>query len=245
MLNASWKKLGTIAVATAALLVVVTGAVGAQDTTNLPSNSITVTGFGQAYGSPDIAYVNLGVQTANEDVVVAFNEANAKMQQLIDALKEFGIAERDLQTTGLYMYTDTPFDPATNMPSETPIYRVTNSLSVTVRDVAQVGEVINLGVSSGANSINGLTFGLADPSAMEQEARTDAVENARARAQQLADLVGKTLGEPTIVVETFGNAIPFATNFDRAQSGGLGGAAPVEQGQLSVTVNVQVTFSVS
>jgi len=243
MLKQTRSKIGVIAVMVAALLVAVTGTVGAQDTADLPTNTITVTGVGEAFGSPDIAYLNLGVQTANEDVVVAFNEANEKVAQLIEALKEFGIAERDLQTTGLYMYTDTPFDPATGQPMETPIYRVTNSLSITVRDVTQVGEVVSVGVNSGANSINGLTFGLADPATIEQAARADAVDNARARAQQLAELTGKTLGDPIIVTETFGNAIPFASNFDRAQSGG--GAAPIEQGQLSVSVNVQVTFSVS
>jgi len=242
MLKQTRNKIGGIAVMVAALLVAVTGTVGAQDTADLPTNTITVTGVGEAFGSPDIAYLNLGVQTSNEDVVVAFNEANEKVAQLIEALKEFGIAERDLQTTGLYMYTD-PFDPTTGQPRETPIYRVTNSLSITVRDVSQVGEVVSVGVNNGANSIDGLTFGLADPATIEQAARADAVENARARARQLAELTGKTLGDPIIVTETFGNAIPFASNFDRAQSGG--GAAPIEQGQLSVSVNVQVTFSVS
>lgn len=242
MLKYKWNKLGVIAVVMAALMLV--GAVGAQDS-SLPSNSITVTGLGEAFGSPDIAYLNLGVQTSNEDVVVAFNEANEKVAQLIAALVEFGIAERDLQTTGLYMYTDTPFDPATGQPMETPIYRVTNSLSITVRNVEQVGEVVSVGVNNGANSINGLTFGLADPAAIEQAARSDAVENARARAQQLAELTGKTLGDPIIITEAFGHTIPFASNFDRAQAGGMGGAAPIEQGQLSVTVSVQVTFSVS
>jgi uncharacterized protein len=244
MLRLIPKKFGIIAVVLVALTAVI-GSAGAQDNSaGLPTNSITVTGFGQAFGSPDIAYVNLGVQTSSTDVVEAFNEANTQMQALIDALKEFGIAERDLQTAGLNMYSDF-YDPITGMQTEEPIYRVSNSLSVTVRDVSQVGEVISLGVSSGANSINGLTFGLADPSALEQEARTAAVENARERGQQLADLLGKTLGEPIIVTEVFGMAIPFATNFDRAQSGGLGGAAPIEQGQLSVSVNIQITFSVS
>jgi hypothetical protein len=103
--------------------------------------------------------------------------------------------------------------------------------------------VVSLGVSSGANSINGLTFGLADPATLEQEARAAAVENARQRGQQLAELTGKTLGEAVIVTEVLG-AFPL-TNFDLTQSQSRGGAAPIEQGQLSVTVNVQITFSVS
>lgn len=243
MLKQMRNKIGVMAVVMATLLVAVTGAVGAQDAAGLPTNTITVTGVGEAFGSPDIAYLNLGVQTSNEDVTVAFNEANEKIEQLIAALKEFGIAARDLQTTGLYMYMENPYDPMTGQPSETLLYRVTNSLSITVRDVTQVGEVVSLGVNNGANSINGLTFGIAEPAALEQEARSEAVNNARARAQQLAELTGKTLGEPIIVSETFGNAIPFASNFDRAQSGG--GAASIEEGQLSVSVNVQVTFSVS
>lgn len=216
-------------------------AVGAAAAQEYPPGSLTVDGTGQASGAPDVAFVQLGVQVSNADVTEAYNAANETIQQVIDALVEWGIERSDIQTVGLSLYQDTPFDPATGMPGENAIYRAHNSVNVTVRDIARVGEVINTGVEAGANSINGLSFGLSDPSALEQEAREAAVDDARNRAEQLAGLMGVQLGNPTIVVESnqFQPPIPF---------GGRGGVMmadsvnAVEEGQLTVNVLVRVTF---
>lgn len=220
------------------LLIAGVGAAGAQE---YPHNTLTVDGFGQAFGAPDVALVQLGVQTSSSNVSEAYNNANTAIQNVIDALVAIGIEERDIQTTGLYLYQDTPFNPQTGEPSETPIYRVTNSLTVTVRDVSRAGEVINTGVEAGANNIGGLTFSIDDTAALEQEARAAAIEDARVRAEQLANLMGVELGAPTIIVENPGQP---GVVFDRAAAFGLGGAgAAVEEGQLQVNVQVRVTFN--
>ena len=229
--------LGIIVVAMMSLLAI--GAAGAQD---FPAGTLTVDGSGQAAGAPDIAFVQLGVQTSDADVTVAYNAANETIQAVIDALVEWGIDRADIQTMGLSLYQDTPFDPATGMPGEDSIYRANNSVNVTVRDIARVGEVINTGVEAGANNINGLIFGLSDPSALEQEAREAAVADARARAEQLATLMGVELGSPTIIVESnaFQPPRPFGGgNFAMAQSDNA-----IEEGQLSVSVQVRVTFDI-
>lgn len=229
-----------LAVTLIGLLVGLVGTAAAQD---YPPNTLTVEGFGQAFGSPDIAVVNMGVQTSSEDVSEAYNDANTMIQNVIDALVAMGIERRDIQTTGLYLYQDTPFNPQTGEPSETPIYRVQNSLTVTVRDVSQAGEVINTGVQAGANNIGGLTFSIDDAAALEQEARAAAIDDARTRAEELAGLMGVELGAPTIVVEASGSQGPFF--YDRVQAMGLGGGgAAVEEGQLSVAVVVRVTFNI-
>jgi uncharacterized protein YggE len=221
------------------LLAAFAGAAGAQD---YPPGTLTVDGFGQAFGAPDVAIVQLGVQNSSTDVLEAYNSTNTAVESLIAALIDAGIAEADIQTTGLYMYQDTPYNPTTGEPSNEPIYRVQNSLNVTVRDVQQVGAVINAGVAAGANNIGGITFSIADPAALEQDARSVAIDDARARAEQLASLMGVTLGNPTIIVETNNGGGPIL--YDRAQSAMGGGGAPVQEGQLSVAVQVRVTFSI-
>lgn len=221
------------------LLAAFAGAAGAQD---YPPGTLTVDGFGQAFGAPDVAIVQLGVQNSSTDVLEAYNSTNAAVESLIAALMDAGIAEADIQTTGLYMYQDTPYNPMTGEPGTEPIYRVQNSLNVTVRDVQQVGAVINAGVAAGANNIGGISFSIADPAALEQEARSSAIDDARARAEQLASLMGVTLGNPTIIVETNNGGGPIF--YDRAQMAMGGGGAPVQEGQLSVAVQVRVTFSI-
>lgn len=235
----SWKSLMIVAVLVG-LAAAFTGSAVAQEA---PPQSLTVSGFGQAFGAPDIAHVQMGVQVTNEDVLAAFDDANTRMQAVLDALREAGVEDRDLQTTGLYMYQESIFDPQTGAPSDNSLYRVGNTVNVTVRDITQVSAIINAGVEAGANNINSLTFGIADQTELEDEARAAAVEDARARAQKLADLAGVTLGSPTIIIEENLIGIPLPLAADRA----FGGAAsvPVEEGQLSVNLTVRVTFSIS
>ena len=216
-------------------------AVGAASAQEYPPNTITVDGLGQASGAPDVAFVQLGVQTSDNDVITAFNAANETIQQVVNALVDMGIERADIQTTGLSLYQDMPFDPATGRPSEDTIYRAHNSVNVTVRDVSSVGEVINTGVEAGANTINGVSFGIADPSALEQTAREDAFANARERAEQLAELMGVELGDVNMVVESNDYAQPFM--FDRANFAMGAGGNAIEEGQLSVNVRVRVTFN--
>lgn len=231
----------TLAALALSLLVAVTGGAAAQD--NPPADTITVTGVGTAAGAPDIAILELGVQTSSSDVLAAFNEANNRLNAARDAVLAQGIAAEDLQTLGLSLYQETPYDPQTGMPSERVIYRVSNMLRVTIRDVSKVGDIISAGVSAGANSISGLSFSLSDPAALQAAAREKAVADARARAEQLAALTGITLGTPTVIVEgtSGGSDMPFPA---MAQAYGAGGAAPIESGQLSVTVQVRITYSI-
>lgn len=232
-------RMGMIA-ALVGLLVLLTGAASAQ---NMPENSITVDGFGQAFGSPDVAYLQLGVQVMDTDVTAAFNQANEKMTAVIGALTEQGIDPKDIQTTGLYMYPDSGYDPQTGAPTDKVTYRVGNSVDVTIRDVSKVGEIISAGVNAGANNINSLNFGIADPAALESQARAAAVADAKDRATQLAEAFDVPLGDPITIVESLNASTP-PIFYERAQAMDSVGNTPVQQGQLNVNVQVTVTFSI-
>src|SRR5262245_16670548 len=112
------------------------------DTGDTP-RTIVVTGNGVAYGNPDIASIQIGVQSRNADPGQAMTENNTKVQGLIDVLKGLGIAEADLQTSNFSLYAQQDYDPVSGQPKETITYFVDNTLSITVRDVNKLGDTLS------------------------------------------------------------------------------------------------------
>ena len=202
--------------------------------------SITVTGYGVAYGSPDIARVGLGVETSNTDVQVALEETNEKLEAVLAVLREAGIADADIQTNYFSIYQD--YYGGSPEGRGEPTYRVASSVNVRVRDTSMVGQLIADAVNAGANIVNFVEFAILDRGALEAEARDLAIEDAQARAEEIAEALGLTVGEPLRVVEGSQYGIPYE-NYGR---GGAGGASvsPIEQGVLSVTMAITVTFAV-
>lgn len=202
--------------------------------------SITVTGYGVAYGSPDIARVGLGVETSNTDVQVALEETNEKLEAVLAVLREAGIADADIQTNYFSIYQD--YYGGSPEGRGEPTYRVASSVNVRVRDTSMVGQLIADAVNAGANIVNFVEFAILDRNALESEARDLAIEDAQARAEEIAEALGLTVGEPLRVVEGSQYGVPFE-NYGR---GGAGGASvsSIEQGVLSVNMAITVTFAV-
>jgi uncharacterized protein YggE len=234
----------SLAVALIALLVVGVGAASAQDAQPYPTNTITVSGYGTAFGEPNLAYIEMGVELVEADLATAYSGTADRMNAVIEALSGLNIARSDIQTTGVNIYPEDRYDPQTGTPTER-VYRVRNTVRVTVRDVAQIEQVITTGVNAGVNTIYNLSFGLADNRALQSEARTQAVADARSRAEELAAALGVTVGAPVIVSEVIqSGGIPY---FDGRGGGGVmmaESAQPVSGGQLSVSVEVQITFAI-
>jgi uncharacterized protein len=234
--------LGVIAIGAAAAPF--TAQVSAQDDSG--QNVITVTGVGNAYGEPDVAYITVGADFTSENAGEAFAQTSDTMNSVRDALIALGIPEQDLQTTNVSIYPQDSYDP-NNGSITGRIYRVSSALNVTVRDVTQVEEVINTSIEAGANNLYNLSFGIADPATLEQDARTQAVANARSRADQLAGLLGVTVGAPVVISETLNDGsypIPLVnTAADRAFGGG-GAGVPIDTGRMMVSVTVQITYRI-
>ncbi len=229
-----------LVIAALALLVVGVGATSAQDT--FPENTITVSGFGTAYGEPDVAYIELGVELVEADLAQAFASTAETMNAVIDALLGVGIAREDIQTTGVNIFPEDRYDQTGTATSR--VYRVRNTVRLTVRDISQVEQMISAGVNAGANTIYNLSFGIADTAALEQEARVQAVENARSRAEQLAGALGVNVGNAIIISEVMNNNIPYAEGFGGSVRMDVAQNQPVSAGQLSVGVQVQITFAI-
>ncbi|GAB4516295.1 MAG: SIMPL domain-containing protein [Anaerolineae bacterium] len=222
--------------------------VSAQTMPAPTTDTITVTGFGDAFGTPDRASIDIGVEVLNNDIAVAFEEANATIDRIISAMVEAGVAREDIRTVNLNVYLDR-FGGGMPMPMDgsapTPTYNVNNMVNVVVRDITLVDEVITAAVEAGATSIFGLNFTIADRADLEADAREEAVNDANERAAALAELVGAELGDVVNVVEVtggFGYPIPYA--MDSAMGLG-GGGATIEPGQLSVSMQVQVTYAIN
>ncbi len=222
------------------LLLTLVSAMQAQDN----PGSLTVTGRGSASGAPDMALVRLGVQTSDEDVLAAFNRSNEVTARIIEALLALGIKRVDIQTSGLSLHQDRPYDPYSDAADGRIVYWAQNSLSVTLRDIALVGEALGAGVAAGANSIDRLSYAVADPTALQDSARELAVADARARAEHLAALTGTQPGRVLNIEEYSNEAHPHTPlrGFAMLESADAGGAATVEAGQLSVSVELRITW---
>jgi uncharacterized protein len=141
-----------------------------------------------------------------------------------------------------------PMEPSTggDAPAATPrTYVAQINVSLKVRDITKVGAVIDAGVKAGANNIYGLSFGIDDQTKLEKDARVKAIENARTRAQELADALGVKLGDAIIIDESYGGGMfpPVMMGFGGGASDAA--ASKVSEGQLNVGVTVRITFSIS
>lgn len=241
-LYSNWMMVGLGMVA---VVIVATGCAGfGAGGQNYPTNQISVAGSGEAYGKPDVAYVDLGIDVTNPNVSPALDQANQVMSTVQEAIKGEDIAEEDIQTTSFNVYPEDRYDPQTGQPTGERVFHVQNILRITVRDVSKVGAVIDAGTGAGANTVHNVSFGILDTEELASQARTEAVADAKKRAEQLADELGVKLGGATLVSETYGSVPVYEPSFATKDAAvGRGGGAVVSSGQLVVSVQVNVTFN--
>jgi uncharacterized protein YggE len=203
-----------------------------------PARTISVNGSGQVTLNPDLAYINIGVQSQSEEVAAALAQNNDKAQAVAASLRDLGIEDKDIQTSSFNIYPQQQYGPNGEVTST--IYQVNNTVNVTVRDLQIMGRLLDVVVSTGANSINGVTFDVQDKSQAVVEARRLAVESARSQAEELAQTAGVTLGE----LQTMSAYSSQPPVFYDAK-GGVGMNAsqvPVSAGQLVIQVEVNATY---
>ncbi|WP_119069504.1 SIMPL domain-containing protein [Aggregatilinea lenta] len=206
--------------------------------------TLTVTGTGDASGTPNVAYITLGAEIRDADITAAVEQSNSVMDDVRAALADQGIPDEDMQTAQFNVNQDQPRDPQTGEITGDATYIVTNMLQVKVSDIAQISAVIQAALDAGANQVYGLNFGLDDPDALLSDARANAVADAQVRAEDLASAFGMTLGDVVRVTEGSQGSQPPQPYALQAQ--GLGGGGPtISPGELSVTVQVSVTFEIT
>jgi uncharacterized protein YggE len=178
------------------------------------------------------------VQSQAITASVALSQTSAQVQSLIDALKAAGISADDIQTLSVNLFPiyDQPQTPTSEQ--NLAGFNATNIVRVRVRELDQLGELLDSAVDAGANVVQGIRFELSDSEAALSQAREAAVSNARAKAEQLASLAGRELGDIRVIIESSTGA-PVA--FREAMGGGAA-AVPIEPGTQSVQSLVQITW---
>lgn len=210
------------------------------------SRTITVVGAGKVNLEPDIARINVGAEARASTVAEAKTAVDNQVIAIVAALKEQGVADRDIQTSHYSIYYERMPVPAmvgkeTRTEESQSAYRVSNMLQVTVRDVEKAGTVLDAVVNAGANQVYGVTFTVSDAQEWENAAREEAMADAKACALELARLSDVELTEVLSVSEVIGSS-PVSVARMALESGmGGGGITP---GELELSTQVQVTFAI-
>ncbi len=199
---------------------------------------ISVTGEATISVAPDLAQIDGGVTTEAKTAREASDANNAAMGKVLQALKGAGIAEKDFQTSRLSLQPQS----APNRPGPIVIvgYRASNHVTIRLRDVARVANVIDTLVGAGANDIGGINFMVSQASKLLDDAREKAVADARRKAEIYARAAGVTLGAPLSISEE-GAPGPV---FRGKMVTGMAAAAPVAQGEETLSVTVNVTWAI-
>jgi hypothetical protein len=202
-----------------------------------PDNTLTVIGVGRLSIAPDIAMLTLGVNARATTVAEATADAARRMSAVLARVKSLGVADADI-TTVLYSV-----DPRTSVarveePSRVSGYQVNNLVQITVRKLEDVSAILDAAVAAGANFVREIHFTRADAARVQAEARTAAVNDALAKARQLAAAAGMRVGDVLSVRES-------PTGRPIMRGSGLGAtamaaSAPIEAGQLDVVVTIEL-----
>jgi uncharacterized protein YggE len=200
--------------------------------------TISVTGEATVSVPPDLAEVDGGVATEAKTAREASEANNVAMGKVLLALKAAGIAEKDIQTSRLSLQPQNA--PKVSGPPAIVGYRASNRVTIRVRDVTKVANVIDTLVGAGANDIGGINFMVSTASKLLDEAREQAIADARRKAEIYARATGVTLGAPlSISEEGSPGPVPF-----RKMVGGMAATAPVAQGEETLAVTVNVSWAI-
>ena len=204
---------------------------------------LTVTGEGATEIAPDLATLQVGVTTTGATAAEALAANSAALEAVLARLREAGVEGRDLQTSSLSVTPNwTGYESSSSGPQISG-YTAMNIVTVKVRKLDTLGAVLDAAVQDGANTLNGLTFGLQDPRPAMDTARQAAIEDAKAKAGLYAEAAGVKLGRIAVITENSGYGGGPAPMFKEAAMSAA--PVPVESGQLSMQATVTVVWDLA
>lgn len=207
------------------------------------TRTLNVNGVGSIDLTPDIAYIYIGVHDEAATASEAVDSNKTQTTAVINAIKKAGVDAKDIRTTNFSIYPSQQYGPDGTVTGT--IYMVDNSVYVTVRNLDVLGNLLDAAITAGANSVNSIQFDVADKTAAVKEARAKAVADAKSQAQEMADAAGITLGDIQNLSFYENSPMPMLSG----KGGGGGGmtadvAVPIQPGQLTISVNVSITYSI-
>ena len=207
---------------------------------NDAAGQITVTGIGSAAAPPDVAIVTVGVEVVARSVAAARTQAATDGAAVIEALHSGGVGERDTSTTAFSLHPEYDHRNGRQLRG----YRVANTVEARVRDLDSLGQLLDSVIAAGGDNtvVNGIRFTHEDSTALDTVARTEAWQDARRKAAQLAELAGLELGKPSFITEqTHPPPMPPVRHAMLEATA----ATPIEAGELAVTVTITVGFAIN
>lgn len=215
-------------------------------------STISVSDTGTVYVKPDLAISNFSVVTEGKTVAEALGENTKKMNAVIDAVKKLGVEEKDLKTTNFNISphyewpTPIPFSESVSVDKRTLVgYDVNQSLEIKIRNLEKVGEIIQAATAAGANAAGDLQFTVENQDAVKEQARLEAINKAKTKAQNLAKQLGVGLGRVLYFNES--GSFPYYFTMEKAMDTGGGGAVPapeIQTGENKIEVTVTITYEI-
>lgn len=207
-------------------------------------NTISVSGEGKTSAKPDIGQVELSVVTESSSAATAQKDNVAKMNNIIKGMKDFGIKDEDLKTSN---YSINPKYNYRDGKSYIIGYEVTQSLEVKIRDLDKTSTILQKASELGSNQVGSLVFTFDDPEKVRAEARTKAIDNAKQKAQELANSLGVSLGKITSFSEGssgYPSPVYYAENKSAYGMGGGGAAPDIQTGENEITSTVTISYEI-
>ncbi len=202
---------------------------------------LDVNATGKVSRVPDVAIISAGVVTRAQTASAAIQQNATRMERVLAALKEAGIAERDIQTSSIslnpeYRYQD-------NQPPQLTGYTASNQVSIRFRDIRNSGNILDALVAQGANQINGPNLTIDKPEVALDEARVKAIANGRARAEVYARALGMRVVRLLAVSENVGYSVPRPVPMMRMEASAVGAAdTAIVPGEQELEATVSMTF---
>lgn len=206
------------------------------------ANEISVNGVGVIMVKPEIAVVNIGVETSNKDSKVAQEENSKISKQLMETLKGLNIKEEDIKTASYNMYRERLYNTPDGKPTDGN-FKVVNIFEVTIRKIENVGSIIDTASKNGANQINGIRFTVADSSKYYNQALKSAIGNAGSKAETVASTLGVKIGKPVKVIENSYGEPVYGHYLDVTQESLAKVDTAISSGELEIRAQVQVIYN--
>ncbi len=210
---------------------------------NNQQEGIWVSGRGEVTVIPDIATLRLGVEVQAASVAVAQSQAAEAMNDVMEALTDNGVAKKDIQTQYFSIRQVTKWD--REKEEETVVgYRVTNKINVKLREIDKAGTIIDAVAAVGGDltRIDSIDFSVDDPSAYYEEARAKAMADAKAKAEQLAELADGKLGKATYISESSQSPPPIYRQ-DLYEEAMPAATTPISPGEMAISLTVQIAYA--
>ncbi len=212
-----------------------------------PENQFSVSATGRVFAKPDIANLTLGVKTeAKPTAAQAVKDNTSKMNEIMKALKDIGIEEKDIKTTNynlnpVYDWTDRSGQRLNG-------YEVSQNVTLKIRDLEKIGQAIAKSTEKGANQVGNISFTIDDEFALRNEARAEAIKKAKEKAASIVSATGIKLGK---IVNVYENQVyyPQPINYSKEMALGIGGggalpAPEIQAGENEVVVEATVVWEV-